>query len=258
MDAFITRRGGTGAGLNFKVVGGTTQPANPKENTIWVNTSNEITGWIFSAEEPDVPEEGMVWFAVGLSSLAEFNALKENTLQVYPVLAKQYASGEWSESPAKIYQGEKWANLEDTLLPPVDGWNFNKLFLEYTQGDCYFEGDVFVGTCKGGKKGAGIIKSIDFTKYNSVEVYYSLKDKNTAGGNAYGGVVLLVTDYDLNSNSNEIAAKWAELSDHDIGMVSIPTNGITGTHKLAAGVCIFSGDNSTNEIRITKIKGVEE
>ena len=248
-----------GVELNFEVVGGTTQPANPKENTIWVNTSNEITGWIFSAEEPEAPELGMVWFAVGLSSPVEFNALKENTLQVYPALAKQYAIGEWSESPAKIYQGEKWVNLEDTLLPPVDGWNFNKLFFAYTQGDCYFDGNVFVGVCQGEEQGAGIIKSIDFTKYDSVEVYYSLKDKNTAAGGAgYGGVILLVTDYDLNSDSNEIAAKWAELSDHDIGMISIPTNGITGTHKLAAGVCIFSGDNSTNEIRITKIKGVEE
>lgn len=38
-----------GDGLNFEVVGGTTQPANPKENTIWINTDVEITRWYFSA-----------------------------------------------------------------------------------------------------------------------------------------------------------------------------------------------------------------
>ena len=44
--------GGAGGGLNFKVVGGTSAPASPKENTIWVNTSTAITSWDFSATEP--------------------------------------------------------------------------------------------------------------------------------------------------------------------------------------------------------------
>lgn len=44
--------GGSSAGLNFKVVGGTVQPNNPSENTIWVNTENEITGWYFSIDDP--------------------------------------------------------------------------------------------------------------------------------------------------------------------------------------------------------------
>ena len=43
-----------GAGLNFKVVGGTTQPASPKENTIWVNTNVTIHDYIFSTDEPSV------------------------------------------------------------------------------------------------------------------------------------------------------------------------------------------------------------
>ena len=43
---------GGGASLNFKVVGGTSAPSNPKENTIWVNTSTAITIWDFSATEP--------------------------------------------------------------------------------------------------------------------------------------------------------------------------------------------------------------
>lgn len=43
---------GGGENLNFKVVGGTSAPSNPKENTIWVNTSTAITSWDFSATEP--------------------------------------------------------------------------------------------------------------------------------------------------------------------------------------------------------------
>lgn len=50
------KKGGSDGGnpLNFKVVGGTTEPTNPKENTIWVYTHVGITSWHFGAEEPNV------------------------------------------------------------------------------------------------------------------------------------------------------------------------------------------------------------
>ena len=95
--------GGVSA-LNFKVVGGTSQPVNPKENTIWVNTQTEISGWAFSATEPGSPVEGMVWIATGASSNADFNAIKKNCVQVYPFSAKQYISGAWVGNEAKIFQ----------------------------------------------------------------------------------------------------------------------------------------------------------
>lgn len=52
-EAFIVRRGGGGGGLNFRVVGGTSAPTNPKENDIWVNTDVEITGWAVAPAEPN-------------------------------------------------------------------------------------------------------------------------------------------------------------------------------------------------------------
>lgn len=97
-----------GVELNFKVVGGETEPVDPAENTILVNTPEEITSWIFSAEEPEGPEPGAVWFTVGLQSPVEFNALKENNIQVYPLYAKQYVDGAWVDKTAKIYQNGKW------------------------------------------------------------------------------------------------------------------------------------------------------
>lgn len=94
---------GGGAGLNFKVVGGTSQPTNPRENTIWINTSTTITDWIFSATQPSAAN-GRVWISVGTSSTVEFNALKKNGLQVYPITAKQCVSGSWKDVTAKSYQ----------------------------------------------------------------------------------------------------------------------------------------------------------
>ena len=97
---------GGGAALNFKVVGGTTEPASPKENTIWVNTDAEITSWIFSATEPENPSEGMVWISTGASSNIVFNALKKNSVMVYPFAASQYISGAWVSVGVKAYQND--------------------------------------------------------------------------------------------------------------------------------------------------------
>ena len=102
--------GSGGASLNFKVVGGLTQPADPKENTIWVNTSQKITSWIFAAEAPAEPEEGIVWVTTGASNQVAFNALKKNTVMIYPISAKQYVSGEWQNKTAKTRKNGVWVD----------------------------------------------------------------------------------------------------------------------------------------------------
>ena len=104
------------SGTNFKVVGGTIEPENPTENTIWVNTYTTITSYIFSATEPEEYAKGMVWISTGTSSSTEFNALKKNSIQVYPLFAKQYVSGAWVSKTAKCYQGGIWTTLISEIL----------------------------------------------------------------------------------------------------------------------------------------------
>lgn len=130
--------GGSGGGLNFKVVGGTSTPASPKENTIWVNTDAEISSWAFSATEPETPAAGMVWITTGKSSTAPFNALKKNNITVYPISAKQYVSGAWADKTAKIYQNGAWA----------DWWN-GELFINGNQYEAFTGGWVRADYYKG-------------------------------------------------------------------------------------------------------------
>ena len=105
-----------GANLNFKVVGGTTQPSSPAENTIWVNTSTAITSYVFSPTQP-TGSDGMVWISTGLSSSAEFNALKKNNITVRPTGCKQYINGAWQNKVAEVYQGG-WKSLILYLYTP--------------------------------------------------------------------------------------------------------------------------------------------
>ena len=97
-----------GAGLNLKVVGGTTQPTSPKENTVWVNTSTAINGYVFSATKPTSPVAGMVWFQTGTTSSAAMNIDKKNTVMLYPGGCQQYVSGAWVRKDAQTWDGTKW------------------------------------------------------------------------------------------------------------------------------------------------------
>ena len=101
---------GTGAGLNFKVVGGTSAPSSPKANTIWVNTNVAITVWRFQPYQLSTPAEGMIWISTGNSSPAMFNALKKNVIIINPVSVKQYINGTWVDKTAKTYQNGEWVD----------------------------------------------------------------------------------------------------------------------------------------------------
>ena len=118
-----------GASLNFKVVGGLTQPSGPSENTIWVPTSAKITSYAVTPTEPTEPVDGMVWIKTGAASNVSFNALKKNEIAVYPNACYQYSNGAWQPKAAKIYQGKTWKewrtylyNLGDECVAVTGGW----------------------------------------------------------------------------------------------------------------------------------------
>lgn len=76
-----------------------------------MNTSVAISCWIFSNIEPTSPRNGMMWFQTSISSIAEFNALKENNLQIYPAFTKQYVDNSWVNIVSKIYQNSSWIDF---------------------------------------------------------------------------------------------------------------------------------------------------
>ena len=102
---------GGGSPLNFKVVGGTTAPANPKENTIWVNTEREITYTLFMPFDPEHVMNGLVWIRTGTTGAVSFNALKKNGIVIFPISVKQRINSKWVDKTAKIYLGGVWKDF---------------------------------------------------------------------------------------------------------------------------------------------------
>lgn len=106
---------GGGTALNFKVVGNP-KPESPSENTIWLNTDVEITGWDISPLCPETAEAGQLWVKTGNQSETPFNALKKNAIQIFPLSASQFIGGEWVEVEAQIYQNGAWAEWWNGVL----------------------------------------------------------------------------------------------------------------------------------------------
>lgn len=196
---------GGGGGLNFKVVGGTTQPRNPKENTIWVNTDTEISGWEFSASEPENPAEGMVWIATANTGSVNANLLKKNAVTVCLISAKQYIGGSRSNKSAYIYQRASWVqfsygllylyNTGDECTSVTGGWTANNV-------------EVSVGVS---------VNALTITKNKSDMVLQQTLAQSGAGISTDKAVD--ITDYktiffDIAYNRGSLVAPWAVLSAH--------------------------------------------
>lgn len=229
-----------GAELNFEVVGGTSAPASPKENTIWVNTNTAITDWVFSATQPSA-KSGRVWISTGTSSPIEFNALKKNGIQVYPISAKQYVSSAWVDVTAKSYQNGEWAEWVTYLYRSGDqcvsitgGWG--------TDGYSYGSHGIKAGTLGTSSMSLSRIGSyaiyllgttnpIDFTDKTTLVVEVTEVTKIQAYPNLSISRTKTKPADDFVAQK-QIAATGLvsiDISDIDSGYVSITCNGGDGT-----------------------------
>lgn len=181
---------GGGGGLNYKVIGGTSKPeGSVKENTIWVDTNTKITSHVFSATQPENPDDGMVWFQTGMSSNAAFNALKKNSIEVYPTGCKQYVADAWAAKTAETYMNGKW----------VDWWN-GELYDSGNEYSVQTGGWEIVGT--GSKESNYIIvgatsaispstnsaqfnKCVDLSAYSTLKLNFIELSSNSSTGRIY-------------------------------------------------------------------------
>ena len=106
----VTNSGG--AGLNLRIVGGNTQPANPVENMVWINTDTAIPHWYIQNDQPASPNEGDVYITVMTSSTVVLQVLRNNGMKLYFGTAYQYLEGTWKTMGGQAYQNGAWIDLQ--------------------------------------------------------------------------------------------------------------------------------------------------
>lgn len=186
--------GGSGAGLNFKIVGNP-QPAEAKENTIWIDTEEDITGWHFDTIEPENPTPGMVWIYYGTTNAAKLNLLKKNGISVNPSAARQYINDAWVGKPAAIWKNGEWisewgpylCNRGDECVDFTGGWDAmawkyvsdantaaQTFQIEKEDGYLYFSKTGYIGAVM------HTIRAIDLTNVKAIHFKGEMAPASTA------------------------------------------------------------------------------
>lgn len=242
---------GGGASLNFKVVGNP-QPEAPSENTIWLNTDVPIGAWYFAATQPENMAEGDVWFPVDTASPVEFNALKKNGIQVYPISAKQYVGDAWTTKVSEINQGGAWVKMWDGELFDngnqyeyiTGGWWQNE-DLKWSSSSYPNTGTVeisdFIELDAGTKGAAATTKEkIALTEYNAIEV--NVDTVKT-------GYAIIVHDNVSGSvhDDNDLAS--ANLT--GTGVQSLDISGIEGSHYITL-MCYNGRSVKASKVRLVR------
>lgn len=253
-EAFIVRRGGGGGGvgLNFTVVGGTVQPTNPSENTIWVNTNVSITDYYFGVTAPPTPAEGMVWFATGTRSPVAVNVLKKNGIWIYPASCQQYISGSWVSKTAKTYKGGAWVEwlywLYDTGSKKVELRDIKSALYgtesTITWGDDAVELSVYGSSSFTMGTAIAATGLMDVSGYSKLSAYYESIDRASPKFSVSVSTAATPTPVENGLGSDHIAVASITEAKASAGVLTLDLSELTETE-----VCCCVSVTSTNRDR---------
>lgn len=253
-DAF-EHIGEKGLILNFTVHGGTVAPGSANEGDLWVNTSNPITSWTYSSDEPTNPAEGKVWFAAN-NSLALDTGATGNVI-IYPLSAAQFTLGVWMGVDVKIYRDGKWGPEKPPYI-----YLYNNGAEDISGG---FKGEPYKPSGAGGTVLTPVVDYFDSSKHpikitlpsggyafsifnetafsidgvNQIEVVYS---NASASGVSFGVTKTKTGNYTVDASATPASGE---------GVAIIDVSALTGDYYFAVSMSGASGATVTiSEIRL--------
>lgn len=99
-----------GMPIDITIVGGTAQPGNPEDHTVWINTSVPITSYVISYNEPTAYDQGMIWIEIQSDSDNIINVSDDVDLGIG--IVRQYVNGGWKFMAGKVYQNSTWTPIQ--------------------------------------------------------------------------------------------------------------------------------------------------
>ncbi len=247
-----------GIKLNFDIVAYATEEellaGTPAENTIGVITDTPITGYKFSATEPENMVDGEVWIKTGDDSSFTFDIVEG--AKMYPILSKQCINGVLIDVIAMIYQDDVWMELAIYLFNhgkqsykwQARAWAASNYTPVAPTVSVNSDGSV---TLTVGKASSGynsgvyeMVEDFDLTNVDTLVV---------KGANIYGGVAIYIVD----RNSQH----WAYPNSIASGSFNndeclVDTSQITGSYDILIG--LFAGTDSAASVvfKTLRVEGI--
>nr|DAR23448.1 MAG TPA: hypothetical protein [Caudoviricetes sp.] len=150
-----TNARGGGGGINLKVVGGTTRPTNPRENTIWVNTTTAITGYVLSPTQPETGAEGLVWLKTADTGV-EINVGRKNAVLLHLAMSQVYSSGSWKAVEGYVYKISAWVQFGFLALYKEGVFSTDHTE-KVVQGSITYADTYYTAVTKGGSAGEAYV-----------------------------------------------------------------------------------------------------
>ena len=233
----IGRTNTGGAGLNLTILASVTQPGNPVENLVWINTSTAIPHWYWQAAEPSAEEkeEGALWIAVNSLATNKLDVLRNNNLIVGFGTAKQWINNAWVTVGGKIYHSGSWHNLQTfvydgTIGSPTGNYNADIGGQPWTTGTdggsvtiTNYNDHFTISFDPYGQQWTATNKKIDFTDVKTVKFTY------TASGVA-GNLIVYTNKNTSGVRYPNASAAWTSGSSKH--STSINVSGLTGQFWL--------------------------
>ena len=98
-------------GKDCEIIISTQQPSDPKENTIWVSSSLEVTRCVISDKRPD-QESGLLFFLIASQGDNYIQLSHDPDVVVRLSGAEICVSGSnWRSVLTKVYKGGVWESL---------------------------------------------------------------------------------------------------------------------------------------------------
>lgn len=167
-----------GAALNVSVIGGTTRPVNPTNNTIWVNTPIPVSikKTYFQATQPSDTSLGALWILTAGSSKTPFSYLSGYNFMCYPTNSFIYNGTTWEAVSAQTYYNNAWVIWVNIFLQGADKFTDITGGYDYTKSGSAGSVNInspngFVIDCHGDNvEAAGHAPTISITSNNAVNL----------------------------------------------------------------------------------------
>ncbi len=251
----IGRTNAGGGGLKLYVLGGTTEPASPAENTIWVNTANTITDWFIQYDEPESPAEGTLWISSSAKANTKVNVLWMHGLTFGFGTPKQYISGAWVTKTAKIRINGAWVDAQTFVYKDGD---YNENYAESAQKSSSWmsvtiteeDADIKIDDSVSGQVHSyGFVyfnRKIDLTEVKTIKYTYSSYGMGNNTSISHGYRFVATTGNGENQWSSPTAGTpqaYDNYSQSTPNSVELDVSGLSGEHYV--GVALYSyGGNS--------------